>query len=323
FSLEITKHLVGGNTSVLKSIPCGLSGVEICLVEVGLDFLPGGEPLMVGFNSRKLDPAGPGADRRRLREPSVRGLFGNFAAPPPRDHVPLTDSLRPSLPTAPGDRRRKLQSASVEIQTAVFYSDQALDIMSVTAVQMESMISAAFVSVNTGFNNSEIGIEMTIVYQGILPYEEGDSDSVTKLSYMREESEVNDIRDQYGADIVLLVGEMNDFCGLAYFLPDTIAGYSEYAYAIVHPNCFSQLVIAHEFGHNLGCEHNREHSTTDMEYAHGYRYCSDIMYTTIMSYTEDCTATRVNYFANPNVWYLDRPTGTDTEDCARAIEENK
>ncbi|CAM9567477.1 unnamed protein product, partial [Hapterophycus canaliculatus] len=49
---------------------------------------------------------------------------------------------------------------------------------------------------------------------------------------------------------------------------------SEYAYATVNPNCFSQLVLAHEFGHNLGCHHNREHSPIDTEYAHGYRYCS-------------------------------------------------
>lgn len=48
-----------------------------------------------------------------------------------------------------------------------------------------------------------------------LPYEEGTSDSETKLSYMRTNSEVNDIRDEYGADLVLLVGELNDVCGLA------------------------------------------------------------------------------------------------------------
>jgi len=46
-------------------------------------------------------------------------------------------------------------------------------------------------------------------------------------------------------------------------------------------------------------------------------------YTTIMSYTQDCTAARVNYFANPDVSYLDQPTGSETENCARAIQENR
>lgn len=31
---------------------------------------------------------------------------------------------------------------------------------------------------------------------------------------------------------------------------------------------------------------------------------------------------RANYFSNPDVDYLDKPTGTATEDCARAISEN-
>lgn len=36
-----------------------------------------------------------------------------------------------------------------------------------------------------------------------------------------------------------------------------------------------------------------------------------------------CTVTRVNYFSNPDVTYLDKPTGTETANCARAIEDNK
>lgn len=42
-----------------------------------------------------------------------------------------------------------------------------------------------------------------------------------------------------------------------------------------------------------------------------------------MSYTSGCTFYRANFFANPNVSYLGKPTGTATENCARAIEENK
>lgn len=45
-------------------------------------------------------------------------------------------------------------------------------------------------------------------------------------------------------------------------------------------------------------------------------------YRTIMSY--QCSdAPRVNYFSNPDVNYLGIfPTGTDTEDCSRAFEDN-
>ena len=63
-------------------------------------------------------------------------------------------------------------------------------------------------------------------------------------------------------------------CPVRYFLLDTASWYSEHAYALVNPICFSNFVIAHEFGHNLGCDHNREHAADDQDYAHGYRYCS-------------------------------------------------
>ena len=34
FSLKVTRHHIDGSTSLTKSVPCGLSGLEICIVEV-------------------------------------------------------------------------------------------------------------------------------------------------------------------------------------------------------------------------------------------------------------------------------------------------
>ena len=52
-----------------------------------------------------------------------------------------------------------------QIQVLVFYSDEALDMMGVSDVQMESLVSASIAEVNEGFANSEIGIDATIVHQ--------------------------------------------------------------------------------------------------------------------------------------------------------------
>lgn len=48
-----------------------------------------------------------------------------------------------------------------------------------------------------------------------LPYEEGSSGSSSKLDFMRENPEVQALRDGFGADLVMLVGELYDVCGVA------------------------------------------------------------------------------------------------------------
>lgn len=41
-----------------------------------------------------------------------------------------------------------------------------------------------------------------------------------------------------------------------------------------------------------------------------------------MGLDTDCNVPRVNYFSNPEVFYLGLPTGTSTENNARQIMEN-
>lgn len=48
-----------------------------------------------------------------------------------------------------------------------------------------------------------------------LPYEEGSSSSGDKLDFIRENADVQALRNEYGADMVLLVGELYDVCGIA------------------------------------------------------------------------------------------------------------
>lgn len=48
--------------------------------------------------------------------------------------------------------------------------------------------------------------------------------------------------------------------------------------------------------------------------------CFPPRYRTVMSYS--CGSPFANYFSNPDVSYNGRPTGTDTEDNVRALEDN-
>lgn len=40
-----------------------------------------------------------------------------------------------------------------------------------------------------------------------------------------------------------------------------------------------------------------------------------------MSYEDNCKVGYVNYYSNPDVIYLGKPTGTETENCARRIRD--
>lgn len=48
-----------------------------------------------------------------------------------------------------------------------------------------------------------------------LPYEEGNAVTSEKLTFLRENEEALAIRNEYGADLVVLIGELNDVCGQA------------------------------------------------------------------------------------------------------------
>lgn len=58
--------------------------------------------------------------------------------------------------------------------------------------------------------------------------------------------------------------------GPSYIFDD---GDESLGFSVVRTWCFDGLSPQHEFGHNLGCSHNREISDTTTDYGYGYRNC--------------------------------------------------
>lgn len=46
-----------------------------------------------------------------------------------------------------------------------------------------------------------------------------------------------------------------------------------YGYSIVRASCLDNHSHTHEFGHNLGCHHNRGDTSSSTDYAHAVQYC--------------------------------------------------
>jgi hypothetical protein len=131
--------------------------------------------------------------------------------------------------------------------------------------------------------------------------------------------EVHSKRDFYDGDMVGMVtdGDYSGLCGEAYGFdytdPTNMFQVSEY-------NCIvGNFTQDHEFGHNRGCRHDNDGTTTPFSYGHGYNQGS--IFRTIMAVSS--SVTRVNYWSNPDVNF---PGGggamgtTTLRDNARALD---
>ncbi|CAN0243372.1 unnamed protein product [Ascophyllum nodosum] len=301
FNLEIIAKCVNGTVLVSKTIPCEDS-LDICFVQLELDLPQDGGP--------------DGSEADLNLSGNVRRLRGSPANSVVQETRHETD-VRSIKSTG-----RKLQSTT-QIDLMFMYTPSGRDLLGVSDSQMQSELADSLDAVNDAMVNSAIDVQFSLVRVEPLPYIENSSESLVILDNLKASSEVAASRDLYGADLVQLVAELEDYCGIG-DLPTPPSDAD--AFSVVDPLCFYQFTHTHELGHNMGCYHDRENSFTQHSYAHGYRYCSgDLPYRTIMAYScfddNGNTVIREPYFSNPNVTHNDKPTGTTRDDCARRITE--
>lgn len=186
-------------------------------------------------------------------------------------------------------------------------------------------INTAIAVANQGYANSQITQRMRLVYTAEVNYvEEGGSfdKALDRLTFTKGSTsdpeglmdEIHQWRDAYAADLVILLIDGKDYCGLAWVMAPESAvndAFSDYAFAAVDTYCIapSSYTLAHEAGHIMGAHHDRTTAAGDQgAYPYSYGYWLPNGYYTIMAYS--CSGcSRINYFSNPNVSYLSVPTG--------------
>ncbi len=119
---------------------------------------------------------------------------------------------------------------------------------------------------------------------------------------------------------------MSGSCGRGYVMRNPGAGFRDRAVQVTRVSCaVGNLSFAHEFGHNMGLEHNPENSSatsTTASYPWSFGHYHSGQYRTVMSYSNPCSGgcTRRQYFSNPDVTYSGLATGIDnTRDNARTL----
>ncbi len=188
----------------------------------------------------------------------------------------------------------------------------------VTAIQ--NLINLAIAQTNTSYANSNINQRLNLVYMGEIAYTESSS-METDLERLRRSDDqhmnsVHSLRNTYYADLVSLIEVSSQYCGIAYHMNPVGSYFRDWAFSVVAHDCATGYYsFAHELGHNMGARHDWfvDVGVTPYSYAHGY-VNTVARFRTIMSYKNECDArriscTRLQYWANPALYYSGQPMG--------------
>lgn len=134
--------------------------------------------------------------------------------------------------------------------------------------------------------------------------------------------ELHALRNSYGADLVSLIEDEPQYCGIAYRMSRLSSSFASSAFSVVHRTCATGYYsFAHEIGHNQGAHHNPANASGAIyPYAYGHQEPYG-KFRTVMAYNCSGGCSRVNYFSNPDVFYSGEPTGAlNAADNARTID---
>jgi len=128
------------------------------------------------------------------------------------------------------------------IDVLVVYTTLARSAAGGTAA-IEAEVDLAFATTNTAYDNSLIGMQLNLVHVEEISYDEAGSyvDHLYRLTdpadgYM---DQVHTLRDQYGADMVALLVDDGEYCGIAWLMQNLSPAFEQYAFSVTTWYCAS------------------------------------------------------------------------------------
>jgi hypothetical protein len=219
--------------------------------------------------------------------------------------------------------------ASGQIDVMVVWTPAARQAVGGAASAIQSLVDLSIANANASYAHSGVATSLRLVYSGEVSFTESPSNISSDLSRLSGASDgyidqVHTLRNQYAADVVTLMG--NGYagagaCGVGYLMSSVSTSFASKAFNVVDQSCAGgYLSYAHEVGHNQGLQHDPGNATSSPSYSYAYGFQDPGgAFRTVMSYG---AAQRVQQFSNPAVYYSGRPTGTGSQDNARALNAN-
>merc|ERR1711892_1162833 len=204
----------------------------------------------------------------------------------------------------------------VEYSIKYYYTQQFAEATDDIELYFDQVVAET----NQGYINSKIPLRVTIFcIEATLLNDESESKEMFN-TFVKFKGTAEDLRGSADAAALLLIDTSS--CGRGY-LDSWDNGKT---ITIQQKGCaLGYYTMGHELAHNFGSTHDREHSSANSYYSYGHGSYIEPRYRTIMGYYKEGYNTRVNYYSSPTVYYAGtgRTTGSDTEDTARVLRENR
>ena len=275
------------------------------------------DPLYSKGDASMMNPGQSGNAAPATPQPDARELKNQQdAKPAPPKARPVQLAL-----TIPKPKPGAMSITPVTITLLVAYTKKAASHYSDIS---KDLIALAIAQTNQSFANSGIAnVRVELAHSYETPYAESGSHFDQVFAFAEKNDgildEVHGLRDQYKADVAILIVDDDKGCGLA----AKVAGGEDRAFAVVHHECAATTYsFTHEIGHIIGARHDPALDDTAEPFPFGHGFVSGKNWRTMMSYEESCNGCpRLLIWSSPDIKVGKTPAGNATANNARVITE--